>query len=81
MPTTEHDPRSFKLDNTTFSQQMIIFSVTGVFKEGKASDRVRPLRSFQRIFVCIPDINTKMSIVNEQYIIGNVTSEQFDVSY
>ena len=34
---------------------MITFSLSGVFREGKKTDKVRPLRSFHRVFVCIPD--------------------------
>jgi hypothetical protein len=37
---------------------MITFSLSGVFKEGKHSDKVRPLRSFHRVFVCIPDTSS-----------------------
>jgi hypothetical protein len=37
---------------------MITFSVVGTFKEGKPTDKVRPIRSFERIFICIPDANT-----------------------
>ncbi len=80
MPATEHDPRSFKLDISFFSPNMITFSLGGVFKEGKQSDKVRPLRSFHRVFVCIPDPNSQMTIVNEQFIIGNITQDQFKVN-
>ncbi len=55
MPPTEHDPRSFKLDIDFFSPSMIKFSLSGVYKEGKPTDKVRALRSFHRVFVCIPD--------------------------
>ena len=56
---------------------MITFSLAGVFKEGKSSDKVRPIRSFHRVFVCIPDPNSQMTIVNEQFTIANVTHEQY----
>jgi len=81
LPPTEHDPRSFKLDISFFSPNMITFSLCGVFKEGKQSDRVRPLRSFHRVFVCIPDPNSQMTIVNEQFTISNITNEQFKTYY
>lgn len=55
LPATEHDPRSFKLDIDFFSPNMIKFSLSGVYKEGKVTDKVRPYRSFHRAFVCIPD--------------------------
>lgn len=81
MPATEHDPRSFKLDVSFFSPHMITFSLAGVFKEGKPSDKVRPLRSFHRVFVCIPDPNSQMTIVNEQFTISNITHEQYKIYY
>lgn len=77
IPPTEHDPRSFKLDVSYFSPNMIKFSLTGVFKEGKPTDKVRPLRSFHRTFVCIPDTTSQMSIVNEQFIMSHITNEQY----
>lgn len=77
LPSTEHEPNSFKLDNCYFTPHMVSFSLAGVFKEGKSTDKVRPLRSFYRVFVCIPDTKSQMSIINEQFMISNVTSEQY----
>jgi hypothetical protein len=77
LPLTEHEPSSFKLDNCFFSNNMINFSLSGVFKEGKSTDNVRPLRSFHRTFVCIPDPNSQMTIVNEQFTISNVSHGQY----
>lgn len=81
LPSTEHDPRSFKLDIDFFSPSMIKFSLSGVFKEGKSSDKVRPLRSFHRVFVCIPDPASQMTIVNEQFTISHLTNEQHKAYY
>lgn len=77
LPPSEHEPSSFKLDNCFFSNNLITFSLSGVFKEGKATDKVRPLRSFHRIFACIPDVNCQMTIVNEQFIMCNVSDYQY----
>ncbi|CAF0853253.1 unnamed protein product [Brachionus calyciflorus] len=76
LPPTEHEATSFKLDNCFFMPNMISFSVSGVFREGKSTDKVRPLRSFYRSFVCIPDAVSKMTIVNDQYVISNISVEQ-----
>lgn len=81
MPATEHDPRSFKLDVDFFTPHMIKFSVSGTFKEGKPADKVRPLRSFNRVFVCIPDIASPMTIVNEQFTISHITNNQHKAYY
>lgn len=71
MPKTEHDSTSLKLDSCFFSPNMITFSVTGLVKEGEADQKIRPIRSFQRVFVCVPTQNGQMTIVNEQYTISN----------
>lgn len=60
---------------------MITFSISGIFKEGQSINNVRPLRSFHRVFVCVPDTVSQMTIVNEQYIISNITSDQFKTYY
>ena len=36
---------------------MISFSIIGVFKEGDPNDKNRAIRSFQRVFVCVPTAN------------------------
>lgn len=79
LPPTEHEPRSFKLDSCFFMPNMISFVVTGVYKEGKASDKVRPLRSFSRSFVCIPDAASRMTIINEQFVLSHLTHDQYMV--
>jgi len=77
LPPTQHEPSSFKLDHCFFTPHMVTFSVVGYFKEGLATDKVRPLRSFQRVFVCIPDANTGMSIVNEHFTVSNLAVDQY----
>lgn len=81
LPATEHDPRSFKLDIDFFMPNMIKFSLSGVYKEGKSTDKVRPLRSFHRVFVCIPDPASQMTIVNEQLTISHLTKDQHKTYY
>lgn len=81
LPSTEHEPASFKLDNFFFTPNMITFSVNGVLREGKLSDKVRPLRSFSRVFVCVPNVNAQMTIINEQFTLSNITDEQYKIYY
>lgn len=59
MPKTEHEPSSFKLDSCFYSDSLISFEISGVFREGAPSENVRPLRSFSKVFVCIPDPNSQ----------------------
>lgn len=76
MPLTEHDSDSLKLDCGFFQSNMITFSISGVFREGKPENAIRPFRNFQRTFICIPAANNKMVIVNEQFMISNLTETQ-----
>ena len=39
---------------------LISFSLSGVFREGKQTDKVRPMRSFYRVFACVPDANSQL---------------------
>ena len=59
MPYTEHDSESLRLDCGYFQLNMITFSITGVFREGKPDNNIRPYRNFQRTFVCVPALNNK----------------------
>jgi len=76
MPYTEHDSESLRLDCGYFQLNMITFSITGVFREGKPDNNIRPYRNFQRTFVCVPALNNKMVIVNEQFTISNLSESQ-----
>jgi hypothetical protein len=59
MPATEHDSNSLKLDCAYFQPNMIQFSINGVFREGKLDANIRPYRTFQRTFICIPAADSK----------------------
>ena len=75
-PPTEHDSNSLKLDTSFMMDKMLKLSVVGVFKEGKPEDKVRPMRSFQRVLICVPTENQGIIIVNEQLTISNLSFEQ-----
>lgn len=60
MPKTEHEPSSFKLDSCFYSENLISFEISGVFREGASSENVRPLRCFSKVFVCIPDPSSQL---------------------
>ncbi|RNA39773.1 nuclear RNA export factor 1 isoform X6 [Brachionus plicatilis] len=81
MPKTEHEPSSFKLDSCFYSASLVSFKISGVFREGAVCENVRPLRSFSKIFICIPDPKTQMSIVNDQYTISNISSQQYNLYF
>ncbi|KAM8720738.1 hypothetical protein ACLKA7_006730 [Drosophila subpalustris] len=82
-PRTLHERRTFTVDLTIYNPQMMVFTVTGLFKEltGDAdsptpvSMQAYELRHFVRTFVVVPQ-NTGFCIRNETIFITSATSEQ-----
>ncbi|XP_017852051.1 nuclear RNA export factor 1 [Drosophila busckii] len=82
-PHTVHERRTFTVDLTIYNPQMIVFTVTGLFKElsgdgdGPAASSVQSyeLRHFMRTYVVVPQ-NTGFCIRNETIFITSATTEQ-----
>lgn len=75
LPPTQHDPQSFCVDLTLFSSQLILLTVTGLFKERTTNENNLLLRSFQRTLVIVPS-GSGFCIRNEMLHINNVTYHQ-----
>lgn len=59
---------------------MLKLSVIGLFKEGSGkTDKVQPMRSFHRVFVCVPIENGRVAIVNDQLTISHMPVDQSKV--
>ncbi|EDV44563.2 uncharacterized protein Dana_GF20263 [Drosophila ananassae] len=80
-PRTLHERRTFTVDLTIFNSSMMVFTVTGLFKEFNgesstpASMQSYDLRHFARTFVVVPQ-NTGYCIRNETIFLTNATHEQ-----
>ncbi|XP_017002287.3 nuclear RNA export factor 1 [Drosophila takahashii] len=81
-PRTLHERRTFTVDLTIFNTSMMVFTVTGLFKElnGEASasgsmSMQYELRHFARTYVVVPQ-NTGYCIRNETIFITNASQEQ-----
>ncbi|KAH8387156.1 hypothetical protein KR093_005063 [Drosophila rubida] len=82
-PRTLHERRTFTVDLTIYNPQMMVFTVTGLFKELTGdSDSTTPvamqpyeLRHFVRTFVVVPQ-NTGFCIRNETIFITSATPDQ-----
>ncbi|XP_052850287.1 nuclear RNA export factor 1 isoform X3 [Drosophila gunungcola] len=80
-PRTLHERRTFTVDLTIFNTSMMVFTVTGLFKElsgevsTPASMQSYELRHFARTFVVVPQ-NTGYCIRNETIFITNASQEQ-----
>lgn len=75
LPKTQHDTASFNVDVNTYTNTLLSFTVSGVFKEvdGKSRDSTM---AFSRVFVTIPAGNSGLCIVNDQLFIRMATTEE-----
>uniref|UniRef100_A0A023EVP0 Putative mrna export factor tap/mex67 n=1 Tax=Aedes albopictus TaxID=7160 RepID=A0A023EVP0_AEDAL len=80
LPKTKHDPLTFVVDLTLFTPQLILLTVTGVFKERKVAVINEPYRSFQRSLVIVPS-GSGFCIRNEMIHINNATRIQEDRAF
>ncbi|XP_069036342.1 nuclear RNA export factor 1 isoform X2 [Lepisosteus oculatus] len=75
LPKTQHDINCFVVDVNTYTNTLLSFTVSGVFKEvdGKSRDSVR---AFSRAFIAVPAGNAGLCIVNDQLFVRNATTEE-----
>lgn len=70
LPKTEHDLNTFTLDVPYNSEAMMIFTVTGCFKERGTNQN--NIRHFNRCFIVVPQ-NAGFCIINEQLFVSVAT--------
>uniref|UniRef100_A0A1L8DH92 Putative mrna export factor tap/mex67 n=1 Tax=Nyssomyia neivai TaxID=330878 RepID=A0A1L8DH92_9DIPT len=73
-PPTQHDPQSFAVDLAVFLPQMILLTITGIFRE-KRKNQTQPLRSFQKCLLIVPH-GQGFCIRNEMLHVTDVTRDQ-----
>ncbi|XP_037117007.1 nuclear RNA export factor 1 isoform X1 [Syngnathus acus] len=77
LPKTQHDIASFTIDVNTYTNTLLSFTISGVFKEvavnGKSRDSTM---AFSRVFVTVPAGNSGLCIVNDQLFIRMATTEE-----
>uniref|UniRef100_A0A8B9KQT2 Nuclear RNA export factor 1 n=1 Tax=Astyanax mexicanus TaxID=7994 RepID=A0A8B9KQT2_ASTMX len=75
LPKTQHDIASFNVDINTYTNTLLSFTVSGVFREveGKSRDSYR---SFSRVFIAVSPGNGTLCIVNDEMFIRNATTEE-----
>uniref|UniRef100_A0A8B9KQQ7 Zgc:153681 n=1 Tax=Astyanax mexicanus TaxID=7994 RepID=A0A8B9KQQ7_ASTMX len=75
LPRTQHDTASFSVDVNTYSQTLLAFTVSGVFKEvdGKSRDSVR---AFSRVFIAVPAVNSGLCLVNDELFVRFANTEE-----
>lgn len=75
LPKTQHDTACFNVDVNTYTNTLLSFTVSGVFKEvdGKSRDAVR---AFSRVFIVVPVVPSGLCIVNDELFVRNATTEE-----
>lgn len=72
LPQTQHDLRTFVVDLVLFTEQLIMVTVNGVFREvGKK----QPLKSFNKVMIIVP-AGSGFCIVNDLHFISSATYDQ-----
>lgn len=75
LPKTQHDIASFNVDVNTYTNTLLSFTVSGVFKEVDGSSR-DSYRAFSRVFIAVSPGNGTMCIVNDEMFVRNATTEE-----
>ncbi|KAJ3581218.1 hypothetical protein NHX12_016900, partial [Muraenolepis orangiensis] len=75
LPKTQHDTASFNVDVNTYTNTLLAFTVSGVFKEVEGKSRDSTM-AFSRVFVTVPAGNSGLCIVNDQLFIRMATTEE-----
>ncbi|KAM9376627.1 nuclear RNA export factor 1 [Pholidichthys leucotaenia] len=77
LPKTQHDIASFTVDVNTYTNTLLSFTVSGVFKEVAVDSKSREsTMAFSRIFITIPAGSSGLCIVNDQLFIRMATTEE-----
>ncbi|XP_037635937.1 nuclear RNA export factor 1 isoform X3 [Sebastes umbrosus] len=77
LPKTQHDIASFTVDVNTFTNTLLSFTVSGVFKEVAVDGKSREsTMAFSRSLITVPSGNSGLCIVNDQLFIRMATTEE-----
>jgi len=79
LPQTVHEKSLFSLEFVTVRQQLLIFTLQGVFRDGKdVQNPSGALKFFNRAFTVVARGEEKLAIVNDALIITAINREEFD---
>uniref|UniRef100_A0A8C4DW83 Nuclear RNA export factor 1a n=1 Tax=Dicentrarchus labrax TaxID=13489 RepID=A0A8C4DW83_DICLA len=77
LPKTQHDIASLNVDVNTYTNTLLSFTVSGVFKEVAVDGKSREsTMAFSRVFITVPAGSTGLCIVNDQLFIRMATTEE-----
>uniref|UniRef100_A0A672FQV3 Nuclear RNA export factor 1 n=1 Tax=Salarias fasciatus TaxID=181472 RepID=A0A672FQV3_SALFA len=77
LPKTQHDIASLTVDVNTYTNTLLSFTVSGVFKEVAVDGKSREsTMAFSRVFITVPAGNSGLCIVNDHLFIRMATTEE-----
>ncbi|XP_066505853.1 nuclear RNA export factor 1 isoform X2 [Hoplias malabaricus] len=80
LPKTQHDTSSMNVDFNTYTQTLLAFTVSGVFKEVDGNSR-HSVRAFSRVFIAVPAVHSGLCLVNDELFVRNATAEEIQRSF
>uniref|UniRef100_A0A672Q7X3 Nuclear RNA export factor 1-like n=1 Tax=Sinocyclocheilus grahami TaxID=75366 RepID=A0A672Q7X3_SINGR len=75
LPKTQHDMNSVNVDVNTYSRTLLVFTVSGVFKEGESC-----LNAVTCVSITVDQI-ALLCIVNDELFVRNATSEEIHCAF
>ncbi|XP_045146728.1 nuclear RNA export factor 3-like [Echinops telfairi] len=81
LPKTLHDLSSFVVDTCVETENMLCFSVNGLFKEEVEGMCQAHVCAFTRIFIALPGTNSSLRIVNDQWSVKSISSKESQSAY
>uniref|UniRef100_A0A1A8KPB9 Nuclear RNA export factor 1 n=1 Tax=Nothobranchius kuhntae TaxID=321403 RepID=A0A1A8KPB9_NOTKU len=76
-PKTQHDIASFTVDVNTYTNTLLSFTVSGVFKEVVVDGKSREsTMAFFRVLITVPAGTSGLCIVNDQLFVRMATTEE-----
>ncbi|KAM9470101.1 nuclear RNA export factor 1 isoform 1-T1 [Clarias gariepinus] len=75
LPKTQHDLSTFIVDVNTCTQTLLVFTVSGLFKDIDIKSK-ESTRAFSRVFVGVPAMNNGICLVNDALFVRNATTEE-----
>ncbi|XP_022916625.2 nuclear RNA export factor 1-like [Onthophagus taurus] len=80
MPSTKHDIMNFTVDLNLCTPQMLLLTVSGIFKELRTGHKQPPVRYFFRTLVIVPQ-GAGFCIANEEFHISNAKEPQIKQAF
>lgn len=80
LPKTQHDMSSFTVDVNTYTNSLLAFTVSGLYKDVIGGSK-QAVRGFSRVFITVPAPNSGLCIVNDELYVRTATSVEIERAF